>query len=63
MKTVFVSLTIIAVISASVPVIAHLIPRNIIPETVLLIAAGALLGPNMANVIRADNTAILLLSQ
>ena len=62
MKTVFVSLTIIAVISASVPVIAHLIPRNIIPETVLLIAAGALLGPNMANVIRADNTAILLLS-
>jgi len=62
MKEIFVSLTIIAVISAAVPVVAYLIPRRIIPETVLLIAAGALLGPNMAGVIRADNTAIEFLS-
>ena len=62
MKTVFISLTIIAVISATVPVIAHIIPRKFIPETVLLIAAGALLGPNMAGVIRADDLAILFLS-
>ena len=62
MKLLFISLAVIAIISAAVPVIAHLIPRNIIPETVLLIAAGALLGPNMAGVIRADNTEIIFLS-
>ena len=62
LKTVFISLAIIALISAVVPVIAHLIPRNILPETVLLIAAGALLGPNMAGVIRADNEEIVFLA-
>ena len=41
MKVLFISLAVIAIISAVVPVIAHLIPHNIIPETVLLIAAGA----------------------
>ena len=62
MKIVFISLTIIALISALVPVIAHLVPRGLIPETVLLIAAGAVLGPNMAGVISAGNTAIMFLS-
>ena len=42
MTELFISLTVIAVISAVVPVIAHLIPHKVIPEAVLLIAAGVL---------------------
>ena len=37
MTELFISLTVIAVISAVVPVIAHLIPHKVIPEAVLLI--------------------------
>lgn len=62
MTELFISLTVIAVISAVVPVIAHLIPHKVIPEAVLLIAAGALLGPHMAGVIGSHNTEIEFLS-
>lgn len=43
-----VSLAIIALVAAASPIVAKLIPNKLVPETVLLLAAGALLGPNMA---------------
>lgn len=56
----FVSLAIIAIVAALAPLIANLIPRKPIPETVLLLAGGALLGPHMANVIQIDESVSLL---
>lgn len=56
----FVSLAIIAAVAAAAPVIANLIPRKPIPETVLLLAGGAVLGPAMANVIWLDESVMLL---
>lgn len=47
----FISLAIIAAIAAVCPVIAQAIPRRPIPETVFLIVAGAVLGPNLVGVI------------
>lgn len=58
----FISLTVIAMVAALTPVIARVIPKQVVPETVILIAAGAILGPNAMNVIRADSEAIILLS-
>lgn len=45
----FISLAIIAVVAFVAPVIAQAIPRKPIPETVLLLAFGAILGPNCMN--------------
>ena len=43
----FVSLAIIALVAAVVPVIARLIPGRLIPETVFLLFIGAILGPSV----------------
>ena len=56
----FVSLAIIALVAAAAPIIANLIPKKPIPETVLLLIGGALLGPGMANVIWTDESVMLL---
>ena len=45
----FISLAIIAVVAFVAPVIAQAIPKKPIPETVLLLAFGAILGPNCIN--------------
>ena len=45
----FISLAIIAVVAFVAPVIAQAIPKKPIPETVLLLAFGAILGPNCMN--------------
>jgi len=50
------SLAIIVLVSALVPIVARAIPGRIVPETVFLLLAGALLGPHMANVIAVDQT-------
>ena len=42
-----VSLAIIALVAAACPIVAKLIPNKLVPETVFLLIAGALLGPNM----------------
>lgn len=47
----FISLAIIALVAFLAPVIAQSIPRKPIPETVLLLALGAILGPNCLNYI------------
>lgn len=56
----FVSLAVIALVAAAAPIIANLIPRKPIPETVLLLAGGAVLGPAMLNVIWTDESVMLL---
>lgn len=55
-----VSLTIIALVSALCPIVANLIPRKLVPETVMLLLAGALLGPHGANVIWLTDSVTLL---
>ncbi|EFR31311.1 cation:proton antiporter [Eremococcus coleocola] len=63
MTEMFISLMIIAGISAFTPIVARIIPKQIVPETVLLIVAGAILGPNMFDLIKADSNAITVLSE
>ena len=46
-----VSLAIIALVAAARPIVAKLIPNKLVPETVFLLIAGALLGPNMTGAI------------
>lgn len=63
MTNAFVSLTIIASIAAFTPIIVRIIPRQIIPETVILIGSGAVLGPHSMNIISADSQPIKLLAE
>lgn len=56
----FISLAIIGLIAAVAPFIANLIPKKPVPETVLLLAGGAVLGPHMVNVIWLDESVSLL---
>lgn len=52
MTTEFISLSVIVLVAAISPVIAQIVPGKIVPETVFLLLAGALLGPNLAGVIQ-----------
>lgn len=56
----FISLAIIAAIAALAPLIANLIPKKPVPETVLLLLGGAILGPHLVNVIWLDESVELL---
>lgn len=55
-----ISLAVIALVAVACPIVAKLIPNKLIPETVFLLIAGALLGPNMANVIVLTDSVGLL---
>lgn len=55
-----ISLCVIALIAAACPVIAKIFPKKIMPETVLLLLAGALLGPHMANIVHLTASVDLL---
>jgi len=57
----FTSLLIITIVSFLAPLIAQSIPRKPVPETVLLLIAGAVLGPNILGVV-GINTPIQMLS-
>lgn len=46
-----ISLAVIALVAAACPIVAKLIPNKLVPETVFLLIAGALLGPYAAHVI------------
>lgn len=63
MASHFISLLLIVSISAIVPLIAKAIPKQFIPETVLLIVSGALLGPHMSGLILSDSESIKFLSE
>ena len=60
MTTDLISLFVIVLVAAVCPLIAKLIPNKLIPETVFLIIAGALLGPNMAGAIQLTDSVDLL---
>lgn len=60
MTSDLVSLAIIALTAAASPIVAKLIPNKLVPETVFLLIAGALLGPNMADVIGVTDAVGLL---
>lgn len=55
-----ISLFLIALVAAACPLVAHLIPRRLVPETVLLLLAGALLGPHALNAIHLTDSMELL---
>ena len=55
-----ITLAIVALVAAVCPLIAQRIPRKSIPEAVLLIAFGALLGPYGLNVIHTSSSLTLL---
>lgn len=55
-----VSLTIIMLVAVLCPVIVQLIPGKPVPQTVLLLLAGALLGPHMFGVIQVSESVQLL---
>lgn len=52
----FISLAVIVVVAAVCPIIAQLVPSKLVPESVFLLIAGALLGPNLAGVIATTDT-------
>ena len=60
MTSELVSLAVITVVAVLAPILARLIPGRAVPETVLLILAGALLGPNLAGVISLSEASSLL---
>ena len=51
----FISLAVIVVVAALCPIIASLIPNKLIPESVFLLIAGAVLGPNLLGVIKTTD--------
>ncbi len=55
-----ISLAVIVLVAALCPIVAQSIPRKPIPETVFLLIAGALLGPNMAGIIELSDPISLL---
>ena len=55
-----VSLTIIMAVAAVSPIVAQLIPGRFIPQTVLLLAAGAALGPYGLGIIEVNDAVKLL---
>ncbi len=55
-----VSLAVIALVALVCPIVAKLIPGQLIPETVFLLVAGAFLGPYMAGFIQITDSVGLL---
>ena len=60
MEMDFISLAVISIVAAIVPLAANRVPRKIIPETVLLLIAGAVLGPHALNVVQITDPVNLL---
>ena len=60
MATDFISLFAAALIAALSPIIARLVPRGLVPETVILLLAGALLGPYTAGIIQTTDSIEML---
>lgn len=56
----FISLALIALIAVLAPLIANIIPKKPIPETVLLLVGGALFGPSLFNNIWLDESVLFL---
>ena len=48
----FLALLIIVFLAAACPLVAHAIPRRVVPEAVLLLIAGAVIGPNALGIVQ-----------
>jgi Kef-type K+ transport system membrane component KefB len=62
METQLMSLAVIMLVAFLAPLVASAIPGKPIPEVVFLVFAGALLGPNMADVIATEGQALTMVS-
>lgn len=60
MTSELISLFVIVLIAALCPIVAKLVPNKLVPETVFLLVAGALLGPYMADVIILSDSVDML---
>ena len=60
MSVDFVSLAVMALVAAISPVLANLVPNKLVPETVILLIAGAVLGPYCLNVVHVTSEISLL---
>lgn len=60
MEANFVSLLVIALVAALAPIVARLIPKGMVPEAVILLIAGALLGPYMIGAIELSESIKML---
>ena len=60
MASEFFSLAIISLVAFAAPVIAQVIPHKPVPETVLLLVFGAVLGPSCVGVIELSESITLL---
>ena len=51
-------ISLLAIIAAAVvcPIVAQVVPKKIVPEAVLLLLAGAVLGPHLVGTIQDDQT-------
>ena len=47
MEEELISLAVIALLASITPLLARIVPRKLVPETVFLLFAGALCGPHM----------------
>ena len=60
MEAEFISLAVIALVAAIVPLAANRVPNKLIPETVLLLIAGAALGPHALAIVNVTDSVALL---
>lgn len=60
MTSELVSLAFISLVAVVCPILASLIPGKAVPETVLLLIAGAVLGPHGVGIIGVDDSVMLL---
>ena len=60
MEAEFISLAVIAIIAAVVPLAANRVPKKLIPETVLLLVAGTVVGPHLLGIVQVSDAIGLL---
>ena len=60
MEAEFISLAVIAIVAALAPLVANRIPNKLVPETVLLLIAGAVLGPHALSIVNVTDAVSLL---
>ena len=60
METEFISLAVISIVAAVVPLVANRIPNKLVPEAVLLLIAGAVLGPHALGVVKITDSVSML---
>lgn len=59
MENELIALLVIALIAFVCPVLSVIMPKQFVPETVFLLAAGMLVGPNVLDIINVDNAVSL----